>query len=163
MKSKLLPILLILLVLLNGFLIFMLINKPHENRPNHPQRNFLTEQLNFSETQKEEFRMLDKTHREIMMSLDENIRHNKDVLFNSFSSKGINIDSLTSKIGLLESKKEAELFSFFSKVRRICTEKQKINFDKIINEALKGGKRNPPRREGDNHPPRGEIRMPPPR
>lgn len=154
MKSKLLPILLILLVLLNGFLIFMLIGKPHENRPNQPQRNFLTEQLNFSETQKEEFNTFDETHRELMMSLDKEIRENKDVLFNSFSNKKMNIDSLTIKTGLLEGEKDAELFRFFSKVRNICTEEQTVEFDKIINNALKGGK---------GKPPRGERRMPPPR
>lgn len=163
MKSKLLPISLILLVLLNGFLIFMLINKPYENISNKRQRSFLTEELNFSKSQKDEFKKLDRTHRELMLNLDEKIIESKDVLFNSFSNNTINIDSLTTKIGFLESKKDAELFSFFSKVRNICSANQKNKFDIIINEALKGGKGKPPRREGENHPPRGDRRMPPPR
>ena len=113
MKSKLLPYLLFLLILLNGVLIFMLIKKPHENR-NRPERNFLTEQLQFSETQKDQFRVLDETHRNVMMRIDKNINEQKEVLFNSFSKENFNLDSLTNKIAVLSGKKESEVFNFFS-------------------------------------------------
>ena len=85
MKSKLSPVLLVLLVVLNGVLIFMLINKPHENRRPKEERNFLIEQLQFTDVQKDRFINLDDTHRENMRSFEDEIRKNKDVLFNSFS------------------------------------------------------------------------------
>ena len=160
MKSKLLPILLFLLMLLNGVLIFMLINKPHEKRKDRPERNFLTEQLQFSDTQKEQFVELDKLHRVNMMGIDKAIKEQKDVLFNSFSKENFNLDSLTNKIGFLEGKKEAEVFSFFHKVRTLCNLNQAKKFDKIIKKALKGGERRPPR-EGRMPPAEGERNHPP--
>ncbi|MCG1035478.1 Spy/CpxP family protein refolding chaperone [Polaribacter sargassicola] len=171
MKSKLLPILLIFLVLLNGFLIFMIIKKPHESKRAFKERTFLPEQLNFSETQTEQFKKLDKEHRSLMMSLDKTIMSQKDVLFNSFQQENFNIDSLTNKIGLLEAKKESEVFNFFKKVRTICTEEQAIKIDKLIKQAIRGvggeggprqeGQRMPPPREGGMQPP--NEGMPPPR
>jgi hypothetical protein len=161
MKSKLLPILLVVLIILNGVLIFMLVKKPHEKGRYHPKGNFLTEQLHFSENQIEKFKTLDTSHRDIMASLDNEVRIQKHIMFNSFAKSSINIDSLTQIIGSFEGKKEKEVFRFFKSVRNICTPEQQNNFDKIINEALKGGKPRGPR-EGRNHPPKGE-RMPPPR
>lgn len=161
MKSKLLPALLIVLILLNGVLIFMLIKKPHENRRRQTERNFLTEQLQFSENQNDKFRGLDRVHRKNMMNLDRQIRKQKDILYNSFGDEKINTDSLIAITGNLEVKKEMEIFNFFKSVRKICTQEQQKKFDVIINKALKRANSGPPK-EGKNHPPRnGE--MPPPR
>lgn len=161
MKSKLLPALLIILIVLNGVLIFMLIKKTHQKKQQHSQREFLTEQLQFSDNQKEKYRNLDEIHRETMMDLDHKIRKQKDILFNSFGDETINTDSLITINGNLEVKKEAEVFRFFKSVRKICTKEQQKKFDKIINEALKGGGNKPPR-NGKDHPPR-DGGMPPPR
>ncbi|WP_405607466.1 hypothetical protein [Polaribacter sp. Asnod1-A03] len=171
MKSKLLPILLIFLILLNGFLIFMLIEKPYENKREFQKRSFLTEQLDFSETQKKQFEELDEVHRDFMKNIDKTIMVQKDVLFNSFQKEDFNIDSLTNKIGLLQAKKESEVFRFFKKVRTICNEEQAIKVDKLIKQALRGaggdagphqdGQRMPPPRDGEMLP--HKEGMPPPR
>ena len=163
MKSKLLPALLIILIVLNGVLIYMLIKKPHLNKEHRPQRTFLIEELQFTENQKDTFENLDKIHRETMIDLDHKIRKQKDVLFNSFAVESINVDSLITINGNLQAKKEAEVFRFFKSVRKICTPNQQEEFDKIINKALKGGERggNRPSRNGENHHPREGI--PPPR
>jgi hypothetical protein len=160
MKPKILPILLFFLIVLNGVLIFMILKKPHENRHPNSERNFLTEQLQFSDTQKSKFIELDQKHRALMEALDEEIKENKDVLFNSFSQENFNIDSLTNKIGLLEGKKDSEVFNFFKKVRKLCNSEQISNFDKIIKKALKGGDRMPPR-DGRLPPPPDSEGMPP--
>ncbi|MDB4205417.1 hypothetical protein N9764_07665 [Polaribacter sp.] len=162
MKSKLLPILLILLVVLNCVLIFMLINKPHEKQRQHSERNFLTAQLQFSDTQKEQFLKLDIKHRDAMMAIEEKIKEQKDVLFSSFYKENFNSDSLTNKIGFLEGTKEAELFRFFCKVRKLCTSDQAQKFDEIIINALRGGKGGPPN-AGNMPPPPGERVHHPPR
>ena len=160
MKSKLLPILLFSLLIMNGVLIFMLIKKPHE-KPFNSERNFLTEQLQFTDVQKKQFRELDKTHRSLMMSFDAEIIDYKDVLFNSFSKENFNSDAIANQIGILEAKKEVEVFHFFSKVRKICTKTQVVHFDKIIKKALKKGDQKPPPRNGREHPPREEGHRPP--
>lgn len=167
MKTKLLPILLTLLVVLNGVLIFMLIKKPHENRlGKRAQRNFLTEQLQFSESQKEQFRDLDLPHRDKMKEFDTKIREHKDFLFSSFSKENFSPDSIVSIIGDFEVKKEIEVFNFFKKVRNICKENQLNSFDEIIKQALNGKNRKPPvdgrmRPPMDGgHPPRDGRRPP---
>lgn len=161
MKSKILPIILLLLVILNGFLIFMLIKKPHQKAQHPQERNFLINELRFSENQKNTFIELDSNHRSKMEGFDHQIKKNKDYLFNAFSDATINIDSMSLVIGKLEAKKEVEVFGFFKKVREICTKKQQLKFDKIIAKAIKGIGNIPPKGAG-NHPPRnGEMRPPP--
>ncbi|MCI2227829.1 hypothetical protein MC378_01535 [Polaribacter sp. MSW13] len=161
MKSKLLPILLVLLIFLNAVLIFMLLTKPHEKPQHRQEGNFLIERLQFNDDQKEQFRELDKTHREFMMNFENQIRKNKDVLFNSFSKENFNSDSIISTISVLQAKKDTELYRFFSKVRKICTKKQVKVFDDIINEALKGSERPPVNERGPRL--RNEGMPPPPR
>ena len=156
MKTKLLPVLLILLIVLNGVLIFMLINKPHQNLGSQQERNFLIEALQFSDNQKEEFISLDNLHKENMMSFENEVRKTKDLLFNSFSDETANIDSLSTVIGAIQTKKELEVFRFFKSVRKICNKEQQEKFDKIINKAIRGGsqgqEQGPPPREGGMPP-----------
>ena len=145
MKSKLLPSLLVILILLNGVLIFMLLKKPHEKKRHQQEKNFLIKKLQFTDHQKDKFLSFDEVHKENMTRLDQQIRKQKDVLFNSFSDGVVNIDSLSLLIGELTGKKDVEVFRFFKSVRKICTKGQQEKFDKIINKALKRGKRGPPR------------------
>jgi len=160
MKQKLLYAFIILLLVVNSVLIYMVIKKPHEKR-NQPNRTFLTTTLGFSSEQNEAFRTLDEKHKDKMRQFDKQIRRNKDLLFNSFENKTINFEEITKRIGDLEGKKEAELFRFFTKVRLLCTQKQKEIFDKIIQKALHEGKprppedgRRPPKHNDKNYPPR---------
>lgn len=162
MKSKLLPLVLIILILLNGILIFVLIKKPHQNNNYQSERNFLIEQLQFSESQKEKFINLDESHKVTMMDLSHKIREQKDILFNSFGDDSISIDSLVAITGNLEVKKELEVFNFFKTVRKICTSEQQKKFDEIIKKAIRGGNPGSPQK-GGNHSPRGEGMPPPPR
>jgi hypothetical protein len=167
MKSKLLPIFLIILIVLNGVLIFILLKKPHEKGPqNKSQRNFLTEQLQFSTIQKEQFKDIEQPHKEHMTAFDAETRRNKDFLFCSFSKKNFKSDSITKILGTISGNKEAEVFHFFQKVRNICNDEQLKTFDDIILRALHNGKRKPPM-DGRipppmkrKHPPR-DGRMPP--
>jgi protein CpxP len=130
-----------------------LIKKPHENKRHQQEKNFLIEELQFTDIQKDKFLSFDTVHRENMMRLEQQIRKQKDVLFNSFSDGVVNIDSLAVLIGELAGKKDVEIFGFFKSVRKICTKDQQEKFDKIISKALKGGKKGPPRGR----------RMPPPK
>jgi protein CpxP len=59
MKSKLLLAVFVLLILLNGVLIFMLIKKPHQNKRAPQGKNFLTHQLQFTNNQKNKFLSFD--------------------------------------------------------------------------------------------------------
>lgn len=129
------------------------------------ERSFLPDQLQFTEAQKEQFITFDKNHRNKMIDLDDIILNQKDVLFNSFQKKDFNIDSLTTKIGLLEAKKESEVFEFFKRVRTICTPEQAEKIDAILKEAIKGRSREarPGQQQKQRMPPRRGEGMPPPR
>ncbi|MGB0879272.1 MAG: Spy/CpxP family protein refolding chaperone [Polaribacter sp.] len=151
MKAKLFYTLLITLLITNAVLLFMLVKKPHQ--PKKGERNFLVKELKFDETQREQFHFLDRQHKENMMSYDHQIRQSKDILFNSFSNIKFSSDSISKRIGVLEGKKEQEIFTFFKQVREICTPKQVGKFDKIIKKALHKKHRRPPRR-GNMPPPR---------
>ena len=151
MKTKLLYFLLATLIITNIALLFMLIKKPHQQKKDGG--NFLVKELQFDENQRERFRFFDSQHRETIMGFDEEIRASKDILFSSFSKLNFSSDSISKRIGKLEGEKEQEIFTFFKQVRKICTEKQALKFDKLIKEALhqkgrkppKGGMRPPPR------------------
>ncbi|ARV14004.1 hypothetical protein [Polaribacter sp. SA4-12] len=160
MKSKLLPIIIFLLILLNGVLIFMLVKKPQDRFNQNSKRNFLTQELQFSEDQTMQFNEFERVHRDAMMEIEEQVRAQKDVLFSSFQKEDINLDSLTTKIGLLQGKKDSEVFRFFKKVRGLCTLEQSKNFDEIIKKALRGGQGGP---GGEGRPPiEGDMPPPPP-
>ena len=133
-------------MLLNGVLIFMLIKKPHEYKGQPHEKNFLIKELQFTDNQKDKFLSFDAVHSENMRRLNQQIRKKKDVLFNSFSDGAVNIDSIGLHIGELVAKKDIEVFRFFKSVRKICSKDQQEKFDKIINKALKLGKKGPPRR-----------------
>ena len=162
MKSKLLPILIFLLILLNGVLIFMLVKKPQDRFNQNSKRNFLTQELQFSEDQTMQFNEFERVHRDVMMEIEEQVREQKDVLFNSFQKEDINLDSLTTKIGLLQGKKDLEVYVFFKKVRTLCTLEQSEKFDKIIKKALRGEEKGGPPNEGNMPPPPHEGGQHPP-
>jgi hypothetical protein len=160
MKSKSLPILLVMLILLNGVLIFMLIKKSYKSGTQNKERTFLSKELEFTEDQQIKFIHLDELHREAMRTFEDQTRRNKDLLFNSYSDATVNVDSLSLIIGKINGEKEVEVFRFFKSVREICTEEQQEKFDNIIEKALKGGHNGPPR-DGMNHP-HGREGVPPP-
>lgn len=163
MKTKFLPLTLLLLVLLNVVLIFMLIKKTHEKQFEPKGKNFLITQLNFSKEQKEKFLELDKEHRQKIIQLDHQIKSRKDILFDSFSEDNTNISGLTNELGNVISKKEIEIFTFFKSVRNLCSPEQVKKFDEIIAKALKKENRRPPHQMGPPPPRDGDMPPPPPR
>lgn len=139
----------------NASLLFMIINRP--GMKDGPQKeNFLLQELNFNEKQKERFLFLDQGHRQQMMKMDDEIKQLRKELFDSFDKDNFSPDSIALKMGGLETEKHKELFAFFKEVRKICTPDQVGKFDEIIKKALhKRGPQQPPRdRKG---PPRKDF------
>ena len=152
MKKKILYTFLIVLVLINALLLYLIIDKKMGNSPSKGQ-TFLTEQLKFSDGQKDQFFLLDSDHRSKMKKMDNELGRLRNLLFRSFDEEPSFVDSLTVRIGDIETRKQQELFSFFGEVRSICDDEQVKQFDKIIQEVLK--KRAP---KG----PKGKHKGPPP-
>ena len=150
MRKKILYAFLIVMIIINVVLLYLIIDKKMSKGPSKG-RTFLTEQLNFSEEQKDQFFKLDEEHRRKMMAFDEELNELRELLFRSFDNKNISIDTLTMKMGDLETEKQSELFTFFGKVRKLCDEDQTKKFDKIIQEVLH--KRGPKGPGGKPHGP----------
>lgn len=149
MRKKILYIFFVVLLLVNGALLYMLVQKPQIKGKS--KDHFLTEQLQFNEDQEERFRFLDNEHRKQMRHIDAQMRDAKEKLFNSFSDTAFSPVAITERIGDLETKKEQELYAFFKLVRKLCDEEQAKKFDLIIKEALH--KRGPKGKRDHKRPP----------
>lgn len=149
MRKKILYTFFVLLLIVNGVLLVMLVQKS-QNKENAKDR-FLIEELGFNDQQEERFIYLDQEHRREMRRIDDQIRKMKEQLFGSFSDTTFTASILTKKIGELETDKEEEIYAFFKAVRKICTPDQAIKFDLIIKKALHN--RGPKGRKGRRRPP----------
>jgi len=150
MRKKLLYTFLIILLIANAVLLYMIVTKTQKNHP--PKENFLTQELHFSETQKDQFLTLDQIHRRSMRQLDDELNNLRKQLFNSFGKDSFSSDSITYRMGELETSKQKELYAFFSEVRKLCDENQVEKFDKIIEKVLNQRGPKPPERDRKSPP-----------
>ncbi|MDO5977740.1 hypothetical protein [Flavivirga spongiicola] len=166
-KNLLLYILLVFLIVVNGFFLFNYLGSSdkieNRNRSNGPA-DFIVKELNFDGDQMLEFERVNREHHHKMRRISRNIKQLKDALFNRISDVSLNensIDSITTLIGEKEKEKDMEVFYHFKDIQELCNDKQKEKLKKIINDALhKRGKKEqrPPLRNGN-----GEHRPPPPK
>lgn len=165
-KNIPLYILLVFLIIVNGFFLINYLGKSDHKRPKGEQENFIVRELKFDAGQKEKFEELDIAHHKRMKHISESERKLKGGLFGSVSNETITasqIDSIVSQIGDLAKEKELEIFQHFSAVRNLCDNKQKDKFEQILRRALHGKRHDGPgapppdrRRDGNGPPPRHE-------
>ncbi|WP_299123766.1 hypothetical protein [uncultured Winogradskyella sp.] len=172
-KNTILYILIIFLIVANGFFLFNYMGKSNSNRPNRHQGNkdFIVKELGFSNIQLEQVKDRSKEHHEKMRRLSDDIKALKDNLFSKLTDVGVNkvdIDSITSLIGAKQTEKEKEIFNHFKMIQDIANEEQKEKFKKILIDALQRGDvgNKPPPNGPDGHRPpphQDRGRRPPPR
>lgn len=149
-KNLLLYILLIFLIIVNGFFLFNYIGKPHLKGPIGPKgpSNFIVKQLNFNDTQFDKFSELSNSHKKRMRTISDDLKELKEGLFDNISNMSISeskIDSIATLIGRNEKAKDLEIFNHFRKIQSICNEKQKMQFNEIMKDALHHNKKDRPR------------------
>lgn len=165
MMKKNLPlyILLIFLIIVNGFFLYNYLGAGEKDATNKSKKpeNFLVKELGFDATQQAQFKVLGERHHLRMQGLTEAIRSLKDDMFKGLSDASlmdVNIDSIADLIGEKEAAKDLEIFRHFKQVQEFCNDEQKEKFSKIIKDALRrgGGNQGPPRgeRPDGNRPPR---------
>ncbi len=159
-KNTPLYLLLVVLLLANGFFLFKHFgDKPdYRGKDDRRQKNFIARQLNFNDSQLQQYQVLKSSHREVMNGYDDEIRILKDKFYSNLSDENIKtsvIDSIATLISEKEKLKDIAVFNHFSEVRKICDEDQKEQFGTIIKDALhknnRKGRDGPQKREG---PPR---------
>ncbi|AUP80792.1 Spy/CpxP family protein refolding chaperone [Flavivirga eckloniae] len=163
-KNLLLYVLLVFLILVNGFFLFNYLGKSDEtenrNRPKGPA-GFIVKELNFNDEQMLQFEEHSRGHHHQMRRIGDDIKQLKDALFNEVSSVSFNesdIDSITTLIGESVKERDIETFYHFRSIQELCNDEQKEKFKKIIKDALhKQGRKNIKphlrNREGEHGPP----------
>ncbi|MGC6430992.1 MAG: Spy/CpxP family protein refolding chaperone [Jejuia sp.] len=148
-KNLILYVLLIFLIIVNCFFLYNYLgnrekpiyNSENQNSKKHKRsEHFLVKELDFNELQKEKYRALTKANRPAMREVLDGIRELKDALYNGLSDNYFSantIDSLANLIGEKEKQKDILTFHHFKEVQKLCDEKQKEKFSKIINYAIR--------------------------
>lgn len=175
----------ILLLLCNAALIILVWFAPPrgggECERNNRPRDLLIKEVGFSDAQAKQYEELITAHRDAMQRLRREGRDLRDLLFAQLGKPAASPDSLYVRIGINQQQIEQTTYQHFEQVRKLCTDAQKEQFDRIIGEVLRTMNRNkpphsgpdndrggrPPHNEGDNErpdgPPPGDRRPPPDR
>jgi len=110
-----------------------------KNQRNNSPKEFLAKSLHFSETQKNAYFELAKDHNESANKIREQIKINKEELFQLLKSEKID-DSIKKnaalKISISIQALDMLTFEHFKKVRALCTEEQKPKFDELIQKMV---------------------------
>jgi hypothetical protein len=170
-KVKLLTTLVVLLLLINVATIasiWRFIDPAHLRMMPPPPpgpKEFIISKLGLDEDQQKVFEELRKEHFEQMISLRDQIRGEKDAMYDQL--KGNNPDTAITyqhiaKIMQYEERLEKITFEHFRKVREICNDEQKQHFDAIIDQVVHMVMRSPRGRPGDrmHGPPDGPAPLP---
>jgi len=139
LNNKVLSWLIGVLILANiATLTFFWIGHLKDQR-NHSPKEFLAKSLHFSESQKNAYFELAKDHNESANKIREQIKINKENLFQLLKSEKVD-DSIkknsTLKISLSIQALDMLTFEHFKKVRALCTEEQKPKFDELIQKMV---------------------------
>jgi protein CpxP len=139
-KNIILYIIIAVLLIVNAFFINLHLNAPKNKRDRDPS-HFISEQLEFNDTQLVAFKELSEKHHKKLKIILDHTRTSKDNLFSNISNP--NFDSTqvalaTNKIGELEAQRDAISYTFFKSVLKICNAEQKTIFKDLIKKGLSG-------------------------
>jgi len=146
-KNRVLYILLIFLVVVNAFFLFNYIGKPlgQDNMERKDPMSFIVDELNFSESQLEAVKALNKKHHQSMLRNNAGVRKLKDDLFDRLSDDALDskvVDSLARLIALKEMEFDKMAFYHFRAIQELCNADQKAKFKSIMEDALQKGRKN---------------------
>ena len=139
LNNKIVAWLIGVLILANiATLTFFWIGHLKNQRDNSP-KDFLAKSLHFSEAQKNAYFELAKNHNENANKIREQIKSNKENLFQLLKTEQI-VDSVKNtaalKVSLSIQALDILTFDHFKKVRVLCTEEQKPKFDELIQKIV---------------------------
>lgn len=160
-KNVLLYILLTFLIVVNVFFLYNYLGSS-DDKPNRIERkgptDFIVKALKFDDNQIQQFEKLNETHHQNMRKYSQGSKKLKDKLFSLITVEDVSdaeIDSIISLLGAREQEREKLMFYNLRSIKSICNDEQKVNFEKIIKDALsKAGRGGPP--GGEGLPPKGE-------
>ena len=130
-------------------------------------REFVIRNLAFSDAQIKQYDVLIPAHQQAMRRLRQEAMNYREALFANLNNPNrdtLLADSLTNLIATTQKQIEIITYNHFRQVRAICTDKQKPEFDRIIDDVIKkmNGRGGPPPPDGHRPPPDGPEAPPPP-
>ncbi len=140
-KNKLLVIIMVILLLTNIALIaFILFNKPEEKRSGRADREammveFLQKEVGFDKQQMQQYDTLNKQHKEKMKLRFDDIRSNKQKVYQTVGSQAFSdsaINDAATKLSGSQKDIETNMLQHFAAIRKICTPEQQPKFDSMI-------------------------------
>jgi Spy/CpxP family protein refolding chaperone len=175
MKNRVFTWLLGLLLLANAVTLVMFwLGRPKpENGPKGGASEFLVQQLNFNDQQKQQFEDLAKEHRARAQEIRPKIRAAKDAMFELVKQPGVS-DSMKQEAAAKASEyiMQLDLYTLdhFQKLRAICNPEQQKKFDQILSQlTMMIANQRPPGGQGRDlqgrdlqGPPPGDEMPPPP-
>lgn len=120
-------------------------------------KDFIISKLNLDDDQQKVFEELRKEHFEQMRGLQEQIRDEKDAMYDLLkSSSPDTVQTYLHIARIMQSEERLERITFehFRKVRAICNQEQQQHFDAIIDQVMRMVMRPP--RQGGQHGLSGE-------
>ena len=123
--------------------------------------DFLSRELNFTDTQRNQFEQLKTAHRGSQEPLRRKIEKAKFDFFGLVKKDTVNtamINEAWDRVALLEKEMDVNTLNHFQLLRKICDSVQKIKFDSIIQKAIIQMR---PRQQGP--PPQDQMRKDEPR
>ncbi len=140
--NKWLTIISILLLVANAVTLTLLWNKKGREGPAPLQGQvfeFVTRELNLTQAQQNEYKVLREQHQAAQRLLQDSIRLAKDAFFELLRVPVVNdtvLQAASNKGLLLQQQLEIVTFKHFQKVRMLCTLVQQQKFDEIIKQVL---------------------------
>lgn len=155
-KNSVLYILLIVLIIMNGFFLYNYLGRPEHKGPKE-NGEFIVKALGLNETQLKQFRSVEKSHHNSMKNIGDNVKVYKDELFQKISASEVNQDEIDSLIRLISEKeilKEKAIFNRLRGIYNLCNAEQKQRFSNIIKKARRpdGPGADGPRGDRPNRP-----------
>lgn len=156
---------LILLLLCNMGLIATMWFRPGMHKGPKPEtpRDFVIRELKFSDEQVKKYDVLIQDHQRSMRQLRDDAMKLRQQLFSQLkngSGAGINTDSLAQLIAGNQKQIELVTYNHFGQVRALCSDAQKADFDKIIEDVVQKmngpGRGGPPPHDGPPPPRDGD-------
>jgi periplasmic protein CpxP/Spy len=143
-NSKISTALIILLVVMNGVLLFTLQrkDKPNQTRENRPARMIIDE-LDFDREQEKTFLMLVHEHRAIVRPLNEQMQNTRRSYFATLKQEGkkneITAEPIEINIQISQLHKEinAANYKHFQDIRRLCVPDQIPKYNKLLKKMAR--------------------------
>ena len=132
-RLKFLTLLVAGLIISNGILFYMLVQKHHHN--DNPKKRII-DKLHFNNEQISTYEVLIQKHRNAINENEHVMREMRSKLYLNLQNEGNQylVDSIISKIAMQQIVAEKINYNHFLEIKHLCKPKQQKDFNELTNE-----------------------------